>query len=85
MKNVGYSEFRANLSKFIDDVNLSSTPIKITRKSGLADAVLISTEDYMVISETAYLASSETNKQNLIQSLDELESNGGIESGIIRK
>ncbi len=60
----------------IEQVNQDRTPVEITSKRG--DAVLISTDDYRALEETAHLLRSPTNARRLLQSLDQARA-GSVE------
>jgi antitoxin YefM len=70
------SEARKNLFPLIEQVNQDRTPVEITSKRG--DAVLISTDDYRALEETAHLLRSPTNARRLLQSLDQARA-GSVE------
>jgi antitoxin YefM len=63
------SEARKNLFPLIEQVNQDRTAVEITSKRG--SAVLISTDDYRALEETAYLLRAPTNTRRLLESLDQ--------------
>ncbi len=69
-ETVSYSEFRANLSSYLDKVCDDSLPMVIKRRNG-KKIVIISEDDYNSMDETAYLCSTEANKEVLLEALNE--------------
>ncbi len=67
-ETVSYSEFRANLSSYLDKVCDDSLPMVIKRRNG-KKIVIISEDDYNSMDETAYLCSTEANKEVLLEAL----------------
>lgn len=55
MKTMTASEARADLCKLLDEIAVTSEPIRITGKR--ADAVLVSLDDWRGIQETLHLLS----------------------------
>jgi antitoxin YefM len=68
MKEVSYSEARQKLAGLLSTVCCDSVPIYIKRKNGQR-AVLISSDEYESMDETAYLLRSEANRKELEESL----------------
>jgi len=58
-------------------------PVIITRKSE-APVVMMSLEDYEAMEETTYLLRSPANARLLLESINELESGGGVEKDLIK-
>ena len=71
-KIVSYTEARDNLKTYLDYVTESHDPVFITRKNG-EEVVMISKSDYEAMDETAYLLSTEANRENLLESIKEIE------------
>lgn len=82
MDVMSYSQFRAQLAKTLDDVNDDHKPVMITRQNG-KPAIVMSVEDFKAYEETAYLMASPKNAQRLNAAISELESDHGIEKGLI--
>lgn len=72
MQAVFYSQARNNLRKIIDNVCTNFEEYIITTKDNKS-AVLISYEEYSAMKETMYLLSSRTNRDRLMDSVDEIE------------
>ena len=70
------SDLRANLSTEMDRVCDSRKPLVVTRQNG-SSVVMLSLEDYESLNETAYLLRSSKNARRLLQSIHEIESQGG--------
>jgi antitoxin YefM len=82
MLTVNYSSFRQDLKTFLDKVNLSHTPITVTRSKG-EDVVVLSKADYDSMEETFYLLKSPANARRLLQGLAEFEENKGLEKNLL--
>ena len=70
------TEFRANLSSVLDQVNDDHEPVIVTR-SGSKPVVVVSLEDWNSMDETTYLLSSPANRRELLASIAELN-NGNV-------
>ena len=67
MEVSSYTEARNNLKAILDRACDDYEPTIVTRKNGRA-AVVISLEEYNGLKETAYLVSTPTNAQRLVES-----------------
>jgi antitoxin YefM len=83
METVNYTEFRSNLKHWLDKVIDNVSDIIIKRKNG-KDLVLISLDEYNSLKETSYLLTGK-NRDVLLNSIKELETNNGIEHDLIEK
>ncbi len=81
METVNYTDFRSNLKHWLDKVVNDVSDIIIKRKSG-KDLVLISLDEYNSLKETTYLLTGK-NRDVLLNSIKELESEKGIERDLI--
>ncbi len=90
MNSMSYSKLRNNLKSALDQVAQNHEVIRIERSRG-GDVVLVSSEDYDALAETAYLLRSPANarrlteavtrlrkKQHLVVSLDVLKDEVGL-------
>ena len=66
---VSYSQFRSHLGGYLDKVCDDNLPLVVTRRGGKS-VVVIPEEDYMPMDETAYLLSTEANKEALMEALN---------------
>ena len=66
------SEAHQNLFRFIAQVSDDRQPVEITSNNG--DAVLISSDDYDALTETAWLLRVPANAQRLMESLTQARS-----------
>lgn len=82
MNALTYSQARSNLAKTMDSVCDDHSPVIITRKNQRS-VVMISLEDHESLEETAYLLRSPRNARRLLDSIAELESDGGTERKLI--
>ncbi|MDC1287586.1 type II toxin-antitoxin system prevent-host-death family antitoxin [Gammaproteobacteria bacterium] len=76
MESISYTAARSNLAKTMQQVCNDHAPIAITRK-GEGAVVMMSMEDFQALEETAHLLRSPKNTRRLIESIAELEKNGG--------
>jgi len=66
-----FSEFRAGLKTYLDDVEDNNETLIIKRKTGKG-AVLISLDEYNSIMETLHLISSKKNASRLFESIEQM-------------
>ena len=71
-----YSDDRAHLKSYCDEVAESGEPLIIKRRSG-ADVALVSVDELAGLEETAHLLRSPRNARRLLESLEEVRSGGG--------
>lgn len=67
-----YSEFRTNLKRYLDDVELNNETLILKRGSGKG-TVMISLDEYNSLMETIHLFSSKKNAERLFQSIDQMK------------
>ena len=72
-----YSDARAHLKAYCDEVAEGGEPIIIKRRSG-GDVALVSLEELAGLEETAHLLRSPANARRLTESLEELRDGGGV-------
>jgi antitoxin YefM len=77
MKVISYTAARESLAATMDEVCEDRNPVVITRKRDQA-VVMMSLADYEALQETAYLLRSPKNARRLLESIKELESDGGV-------
>ena len=82
MRALSYSALRTNLAKTMENVCDNHEAIIITRKSERS-VVMISLEDYESLQETTYLLRSPKNVRRLLESVVELEQDGGTERDLL--
>jgi len=68
-----FTEFRAELKKFLDSVEDENETLIIKRKGGKG-AVMISLEEYNSIMETMHILSSKANADRLHESIRQMKS-----------
>lgn len=73
-----YSDARAHLKAYCDEVAESGEPLIIKRRGG-ADVALVSLDELVGLEETAHLLRSPENARRLAESLAEVHSGGGVE------
>jgi len=72
MLAANYSEFRGDLKKFLDNVELNNETLIIKRGKGKG-TVLISLDEYNSIMETVHLLSSKANSDRLYESIQQMQ------------
>ncbi|SHJ81489.1 antitoxin YefM [Desulfatibacillum alkenivorans DSM 16219] len=77
MKALTFLDAKRNLSNVLEEVCQDHEPTIITRAGGEA-VVLISLEEYSSLEETMYLLQSPNNAKQLMESIAQLESGGGM-------
>lgn len=68
-----FSEFRAELKRYLDSVEDDNETLIIKRKTGKG-AVLISLDEYNSIMETLHILSSKKNANRLRESIEQMDS-----------
>jgi antitoxin YefM len=81
METLNYTDFRSNVKHWLDKVMNDVSDIVIKRKNS-KDLVLISLDEYNSLKETTYLLTGK-NRDILLKSIEELESDKGIQKDII--
>ncbi|MBQ25779.1 type II toxin-antitoxin system prevent-host-death family antitoxin [Alcanivorax sp.] len=82
MDAISYTAARAKLAKTMEQVCEDHSPVIITR-SKAPSVVMMSLEDYDSLQETAYLLRAPKNARRLLESVAELENDGGQERDLI--
>jgi antitoxin YefM len=73
---------RENLSKVLDEVCDSASPLIVTRQNA-RHVVLISLEEFRAWEETVHLLRSPANAERLLESIEQLNAGNGVEHDII--
>jgi antitoxin YefM len=68
--HVSYSELRANLASYMDEVSDSRAPLVVTRQNARS-VVILAEEEYEGMMETLHLLRSPANAVRLLQSIEE--------------
>lgn len=84
MKVISYSELRSSLKKSLDEVSALEEEMMVKRPKGSPPVVIVAESVYNSMLETAYLLSTENNRQELQTSLHEA-STGKVNSVTIDK
>jgi antitoxin YefM len=69
MAHVTYTELRANLASYMDEVCNTKAPLLVTRQNARS-VVMISEEDYEGLMETVHLLRSPANAARLLDSIE---------------
>jgi antitoxin YefM len=77
-----FSEFRANLKSYLDNVEDNNETLIVKRKSGKG-TVLISLDEYNSIMETVHLLSSKKNAERLYESIRQIENRETVTKDLI--
>jgi antitoxin YefM len=72
MKHASYTELRANLAKYMDEVCDSRDALVVTRQNARS-VVLISEEEYEGMMETLHLLRSPANAARLLRSIEDAD------------
>ncbi|MFT6064934.1 MAG: antitoxin YefM [Polaribacter sp.] len=81
METLNYTGFRSNVKHWLDKVMNDVSDIVIKRKNS-KDLILISLDEYNSLKETTYLLTGK-NRDILLKSIEELESDQAIQKDII--
>ncbi|MFL4967853.1 MAG: type II toxin-antitoxin system Phd/YefM family antitoxin [Xanthobacteraceae bacterium] len=81
MAHVSYTELRANLAKYMEEVCDSRAPLHITRQNA-GTVVMMSEEEYEGMMETLHLLRSPANAARLLRSIEAANAGGLIEHDI---
>ena len=79
-----FSEFRAELKKFLDSVEDHNETLIIKRKTGKG-AVVLSLDEYNSIMETLHLLSSRSNADRLYESMKQMKEGKASERDLIEE
>jgi antitoxin YefM len=82
VSHVSYTELRANLAKYLDEVCDTHAALHITRQNART-VVMISEEEYEGMLETLHLLRSPANAARLLRSLESAEKSGLAEHDLI--
>ena len=84
MLAANYSEFRGDLKKFLDNVELNNETLIIKRSKGKG-TVMISLDEYNSLMETVHLLSSKSNADRLYESIQQMKEGNTVSKGLIEK
>ena len=79
-----YSEFRAGLKTYLDNVENNNETLIIKRGSGKG-TVLISLDEYNSIMETLHLLSSKKNAKRLFESIEQMKTGKRAKHSLIEE
>ncbi len=82
MSHVSYTELRANLAKYLDEVCDTHAPLHITRQNART-VVMLSEEEYEGLLETLHLLRSPANAARLLRSLESAEKGALTEHDLV--
>jgi antitoxin YefM len=82
MSHVTYTDLRANLAKYMDEVCDSHAPLHVTRQNARS-VVLVSEEEYEGMMETLHLLRSPANAERLLRSIAEADEGKLVERELI--
>lgn len=83
MTQVSFTEFRANLARFFDEAEGSRAPLLVTR-TGRANMVLLSEDEFEGWRETVHLLSNPHNAARLLENIKALNAGSGEERELIQ-
>ncbi len=82
MEAVTYSHTRQHLAEIMNKVSDDRAPVLITRQSG-NPVVMMSLQDFNALEETAYLLRSPKNAKHLMESIEQLLTQGGTKRKLL--
>lgn len=82
MLATNYSEFRNNLKKFLDAVEVDNETVVLKRSKGKG-SVIISLEEYNSMMETLHLLKSKKNADRLYESIRQVNEGKVVTKGLI--
>jgi antitoxin YefM len=82
MKHASYTDLRANLAKYMDEVCDTRDALLVTRQNARS-VVLISEEEYEGMLETLHLLRSPANAARLLQSIEDADAGKLAEHALI--
>ena len=83
MAQVSFTDFRANLAKYFDEAESSRAPLLVTR-TGRANMVVLSEEEFDGWRETVHLLSNPRNAARLLENIKALDAGLGEERQLIQ-
>ena len=84
MGHVSYTDLRANLATYMDEVCDSRDALVVTRQNARS-VVLMSEDEYESIMETLHLLRSPANATRLLQSIEDADAGKMSEHGLIEE
>jgi antitoxin YefM len=84
MGHVSYTELRAHLARYTDEVCDSRAPPLVTRQNARS-VVLISGDEYESLMETLHLLRSLANAARLLRAIDEADAGNTVEHELAEK
>lgn len=82
MSHVTYTDLRANLAKYMDEVCDSHAPLHVTRQNARS-VVLVSEEEYEGMMEALHLLRSPANAERLLRSIADADEGKLVERELI--
>ena len=82
MDAITYSHTRQHLAEIMNKVSDDRSPVLITRQTG-NPVVMMSLQDFNALEETAYLLRSPRNAKRLMESIEQLVTQGGIQRDLV--
>lgn len=77
------SEFKAGLSKFLDNIEETKETLIIKRKTGKG-SVVMSLDEYNSLIETIHLLSSKANAKHLFESIEQMKKGKTVKRPLIQ-
>jgi antitoxin YefM len=82
MEAISYSHTRQHLAEIMNKVTEDRAPVLITRQNG-NPVVMMSLQDFNALEETAYLLRSPKNAKRLMESIEQLVTQGGTQRDLL--
>ncbi len=84
MSHISYTELRANLAKYMDEVCDSRAPLHVTRQNARS-VVLVSEDEYEGMMETLHLLRSPANAARLLRSIEDADKGKVVERDLLEE
>jgi antitoxin YefM len=82
MDAITYSHTRQHLAEIMNKVTDDRAPVLITRQNG-SPVVMMSLDEFNALEETAYLLRSPKNARRLMESIEQLVTQGGTQRELV--
>ena len=82
MSHISYTELRANLASYMDEVCDSRAPLLVTRQNARS-VVMLAEDEYEAMVETLHLLRSPANAARLLRSIEKADAGSAAQQPLI--